>query len=362
MDDLAELAPETGAAEADWLRVTASPGLTGWMAEQRVSLACTTYQSGKLMLLGRKADGGLAVFERNFARAMGLWGDGQSLLMSTQFQLWRLENVLRPQQVYDGHDRLFVPRLGITTGDLDVHDVAIEAGGRPVFAATGFNCVGTTHDRYSFAPIWRPPFISALAAEDRCHLNGIALEGGRLRYATAVAASDEANRWRDHRRDGGLVLEIPSGEPVATGLSMPHSPRIREGELWLLNSGTGQLGKVDRSAGRFEPAAFCPGYLRGLAFVGEHHAVVGLSKPRRDGTFGGLALDKVLARRGEEAVCGLAVVDLRSGEAVHSVRFEGMVSELYDVAILPGATRPMALGFKGDGIRRIVAAAEPADL
>ena len=106
--------------------------------------------------------------------------------------------------------------------------------------------------------------------------------------------------------------------------------------------------------GRFEPLAFCPGYLRGLAFVGDY-AVVGLSRPRHDKTFGGLPLEDELAKRGADARCGLLVIDLRTGDAPHWLRVEGLVRELYDVAVLPGVTRPMALGFKTDEIKRVIA-------
>jgi uncharacterized protein DUF4915 len=79
--------------------------------------------------------------------------------------------------------------------------------------------------------------------------------------------------------------------------SMPHSPRLYDGKLWLLNSGAGEFGTVDPASGTFTPVCFCPGYARGLAFVGRH-AVIGLSRPRRGGTFSGLALDERLAENG----------------------------------------------------------------
>jgi uncharacterized protein (TIGR03032 family) len=344
----------TDASSEPWVEVTGSPRLTAWLAEQQVSLAFTTYQTGKLFLLGRHPEGRLAVFERTFNRAMGLWADGQTLWLSTLYQLWRFENLLRPGQGYQGHDRLYVPQVGYTTADLDVHDVAVDGGGRVVFVATGFGCLATLAERASFTPLWRPPFVSKLVAEDRCHLNGLALAEGRPRYVTAVSVSDVVDGWRDRRRDGGVVVEVPGGRLVASGLSMPHSPRWYAGRLWLHNSGTGQFGSIDPAAGRFEPLTFCPGYLRGLAFV-NGYAVVGLSRPRDDRTFGGLALGEELAARGAEARCGLLIIDLRSGDVAHWLRVEGMVRELYDVAVLPGVCRPMALGFKSDEIQRIVA-------
>jgi uncharacterized protein (TIGR03032 family) len=353
--------PDGAAPDARWLEVTGSAHLADWLAEQKVSLAFTTYQTGKLFLLGHRPDGTLAVFERTFSRAMGLWGDGQSLWLGTQYQLWRLENALRPCEIHQGHDRLYVPRVGYTTGDLDVHDIAVDGSGRVVFVATLFGCLATFGTRYSFTPLWRPPFLSKLAAEDRCHLNGLALEDGRPRYVTAVSASDVADGWRDRRRDGGCLLEVPGGRVVVAGLSMPHSPRVHGGRVWLLNSGAGTLGSVDPARGAFEPLTFCPGYLRGLAFSGDY-AVVGLSQPRHDKTFGGLPLEAELARRGAEARCGLQVIDLRSGDVAHWLRVEGMVRELYDVVVLPGVSRPMALGFKTDEIRRTIAVGDEGTL
>jgi uncharacterized protein (TIGR03032 family) len=348
-------------AEEPWVEVTASSGLTSWLAQQRVSLAVSTYQTGKLFLVGRRPDGQLTVFERTFSRCMGLWADGQTLWLSSKYQLWRFENALRPGELHDGHDRLYVPRAGYTTGDLDVHDVAVEAGGRVVFVATAFGCLATLSERYSFTPLWRPPFLSRLAGEDRCHLNGLALEGGRARYVTAVSRSDVADGWRDRRRDGGCVLEVPDGRTVLAGLSMPHSPRVHRGRLWLLNSGTGFLGSVEPGGGDFRPLTFCPGYLRGLAFAGDY-AVVGLSRPRRDTAFTGLELEDQLAARGAEPRCGLLVIDLRTGDVAHWLRFDGMVTELYDVAVLPGVARPMALGHKTDEIERLIAVGDPGAL
>jgi uncharacterized protein (TIGR03032 family) len=362
LDAFMSLPLESPASSLDndsWVEVSGSPRLAAWLTEQQVSLAFTTYQTGKLFLLGVHPEGRLAVFERTFNRAMGLWADGQTLWLGTLYQLWRFENLLRTGEQYQGHDRLYVPKVGHTTGDLDIHDIAVDGSGRVVFVATGFGCLATLAERHSFAPLWRPPFLSKLAAEDRCHLNGLALADGQPRYATAVSMSDVVDGWRDKRRNGGVLLDVPEGRVLASGLSMPHSPRLYRNRLWLHDSGTGRFGSIDPRGGPFEPLTFCPGYLRGLAFAGDY-AVVGLSQPRHDKTFGGLALDEELAKRSAEARCGLLVIDLRSGDVAHWLRVEGMVRELYDVAVLPQVSRPMALGFKTDEIQRVVAIGEDA--
>jgi len=281
--------------------------------------------------------------------------------MSSLYQLWRFENVLEPGQFAKGYDRLYAPKVGYVTGDLDIHDVAIDATGRPVFVNTLFGCLATVSDRHSFIPLWKPPFLSRLAAEDRCHLNGLAMDNGQPKYVTSVCQSDVADGWRDRRRDGGCVIDVTTNETIVTGLSMPHSPRLYRDQLWLLNSGTGFFGKVNRQSGEFEPLVFCPGYLRGMSFVGDY-AVIGSSLQRENRTFQGLTLDDNLQSRSAEPRCGLYVIDLRSGDIAHWVRIEGVVRELYDVVVLPGVTRPMALGFKSDEICRTVSIGPAEDL
>jgi hypothetical protein len=357
--------------------INASRQFTSWLASQNLSLVFTTYQAGKVFFIGLRQNGELSVFERTFERCMGLYAHNSSLYMSSLYQLWRLENALEPGQIADGYDAVYVPQVGYITGDLDIHDVVLVEPAQPpklrgdqqvepqvpslnngrlggvVFVNTLFSCLATISETKSFVPFWKPPFISKLAAEDRCHLNGLAMRDGQPRYVTAVSQSDVADGWRDKRKDGGCVMDISTNQAIATGLSMPHSPRWYKDKLWLLNSGRGEFGYLDLERGVFEAVAFCPGYLRGLSFCGDF-AVVGISKPRHNKTFSGLALDEQLQAKQAQARCGLLVIDLRSGDIVHSLRIEGVVEELYDVQVLPGVRQPMAIGLKTDEIRRVI--------
>ena len=335
------------------LEINTSRQMLSWLSEQKLSIALTTYQIGKLYFIGLKPDNGLSVFERSFNRCMGLCSTPNGLYMSSLYQVWRFENVFETGQQQDGFDRLYVPQVGYTTGDLDIHDMAVDSDGRLVFVNTLFGCLATLSETHSFKPLWKPPFISKLAAEDRCHLNGLAMKDGQPAYVTAVGQTDVADGWREHRSDGGIVMDVNSDEIVCAGLSMPHSPRWHDGRLWLLNSGTGEFGYVDLNTGRFESLCFCPGYMRGLSFHG-NFALVGLSKPRHNKTFSGLALDANLKSRNVEARCGVQVIDLRTGDVVHWLRMDGVVEELYDVIVLPQVRCPMALGFKTDEIRRVL--------
>lgn len=337
--------------------LTTSRGFAGWLAGTGGSLAFTTYQGGKVFFLGIKPDGKLAVFERSFPRCMGLavTPDARTILMATQVQLYRFDNILPPGETQGAFDAVYGPHQTWITGDIDIHDIGFGPDG-PVFANTLFNCLATTAEGHSFRPLWRPPFISALVPEDRCHLNGLAMDQGRPAYVTCVSRSDVSDGWRDRRADGGVLVDVATSQVVASGLSMPHSPRLHLGRLWLLNSGTGEFGWIDPAEGRFIPVAFCPGYARGLAFVGGH-AVVGLSRARQNRTFSGLPLETALSRHDAEARTGLLVIDLETGAITDWVRIEGVIDELFDVAVLPGVRNPSAIGLKGTEIQRVLSVA-----
>jgi uncharacterized protein (TIGR03032 family) len=252
---------------------------------------------------------------------------------------------------------MYLPQVGYITGDLDIHDIVVDGNGQIVFANTLFSCLATVSESYSFVPRWQPPFISKLAAEDRCHLNGLALKDGQPKYVSIIGRSDVAEGWRQKRSSGGCIMDIESNEVVVDGLSMPHSPRWYGEKLWMLNSGTGGFGYADLDTGKFQEVAFCPGYQRGLAFH-NGFAIVGVSESRHTKSLGGLALDDKLAAKDAVARCGLLVIDLKTGDIVHSLNIEGVVNELYDVAVLPQVRRPMAIGFRSDEIRRVITVGE----
>ena len=331
-----------------------SPGLSAFLGAQQIGLAISSYQSGKFYLLGQNVNGGLLVDERYFRKAMGICvPDKNTILLATLFQIMRFRNVLEPgQRVNKVYDACYVPREIFVTGELDAHDIGLLKDGRPVFVNTLYNCLATPSPRHSFTPIWKPPFISKIIKEDRCHLNGLAMEDGVPRYVTAVSKSDTIDGWRDRRFDGGILIDVETGETVIGGLSMPHSPRIYGGKLWVLNSGTGEIGWIERGTSaeesKFHALVFCPGYVRGLAFHGKY-AFVGLSKPRYE-RFEGLALDKKLAEADSEPWCGLQVIYLNTGACVHWFRIDGPVAELYDVGVVPDVVRPMSLSFASNDI------------
>ncbi|MGD1699256.1 TIGR03032 family protein [Dapis sp. BLCC M229] len=334
------------------LEISSSRNFLEWLNLQQISLAFTTYQTNRLFLMGIKPDGKLSTFERLFTRAMGLAATTDRLYVATRYQIWQFDNNLRQGEIYKHYDKVYVPRVGNTTGDLDIHDLAVDRDGNLVFVNTLYNCLATLSDTHSFKSIWQPKFISKLAAEDRCHLNGLAMRDGKVGYVSVVSQSDMTDGWRDNRRDGGCLIDVSSDEVVCNGLSMPHSPRYYQGKLWVLNSGRGEFGYVDPASGKFEAITFCPGYPRGLTFY-DNYAVLGISKPR-DKTFTGLDLDGLLTEKKINPRCGLLVINLQTGDIVHWVWFDGIITELYDIQVLPNVRCGMSLGFKTDEIAQMI--------
>ena len=327
-----------------------SDHLYQWLNDEKISLAFTTYQTNRLFLVGCKPNGRLAVNERLFDKPMGLYACKESLYMVTRYQIWELENRLAKNELHQGYDRLYVPSRSYTTGDLNVHDLVVTEKKNILFINTDFSCLATLQTGFSFAPLWKPPFITRLVAEDRCHLNGLAMQNGEPMYVTACSVTDNAAGWRNYRDNGGVVIHVPSNEIIATGLSMPHSPRWYRGKLWLLNSGTGEFGYLEGN--KFESVTFCPGFVRGLAFW-RNYALIGLSR-LRSRAFSGLPIEVRLAKDNTSPQCALFVVELYTGNVSHVLHIGGVVEELYDVVVLPDVCMPKTLGFQDQDIDRLI--------
>lgn len=232
------------------------------------------------------------------------------------------------------HDACFLPRSAYATGDIQIHEMAW-VGNELWFVNTAFSCLCTRSDGYSFRPRWRPPFVSHLVPEDRCHLNGLGLVEGQVRYASALGETNTAGGWRANKRDGGILIDVSSNQIIARGLSMPHSPRWYDGRLWLLESGAGRIGTIDPASGRYQPLAELPGYTRGLSFHGPL-AFVGLSQVRESAVFSGIPL----VERVQDRSCGVWVVNIHTGETVAFVKFEDALQEIFAVEVLPTMQYP----------------------
>jgi uncharacterized protein (TIGR03032 family) len=303
-----------------------------------VSLVVSTYQAGKLVFI--RNDGGVInTHFRAFNKPMGMAARNHRLALGTAQEIWEFRNIPAVATRLDPpgkHDACYLPRAAHVTGDIQIHEMAYVED-QLWFVNTRFSCLATHDLDHSFTPRWRPPFVTQLAPEDRCHLNGLGLQEGRPRWVTALGDTDQPGSWRDKKKKGGILMDIDSNQIVVRGLSMPHSPRWHQGRLWLLESGTGSLGHVDLQTGHFEPVIHLDGFTRGLEMIG-NLAFVGLSQVRETAIFSGIQITERLEE--SERTCGVWVIDLTRGETVAFLKFEDAVQEIFAVVALPGMRYP----------------------
>ena len=300
------------------------------------SLLVSTYQTGKL-ICARHDAGQLNTHFRDFPRPMGLAVAPGRIAIGTRAEVLDYRNfpAVAPKVEPQGkHDACFLPRNKHFTGDIRIHEIEF-AQGELWMVATNFSCLATLDAEHSFVPRWKPPFISQLVSEDRCHLNGLCVIDDEPRYVTALGETDVAGGWRETKASGGVLIDIESGETVLRGLSMPHSPRWHDGRMWVLESGKGTISVADLETGSVETVAELPGFTRGLFFAGGL-AFIGLSQVRETATFGGLPLMDRL----DERLCGVWAVNPQTGQIAGFLRFEELVQEVFDVKLLPGIRFP----------------------
>jgi uncharacterized protein (TIGR03032 family) len=332
----APLSARNGASGPGPLRAAHTANFPELLRLLGASLLVTTYQAGKLVMVRDEGDH-LNTHYRSFSSPMGLAlaDGGTRLAIGTSFQVWEFRDVpevARRLEPAGRHDACFLPRVSHVTGNVLIHEMAYGADGQLWFVNTRFSCLATLGPEASFTPRWRPPFVTELEPSDRCHLNGLGMVDGRPKYVTALGETNEAAGWRPNKARGGILMDVDSGDVLCRGLSMPHSPRWHNGQLWLCESGSGTLGIVDRNSGRYEAVAAVPGFTRGMDFVGGL-AFVGLSQVRESAVFSGIPITERLAP--EERTCGVCVVDLYRGEVIALLTFTSGVQEVFAVAALP---------------------------
>jgi uncharacterized protein (TIGR03032 family) len=333
--ELKEDAPPTREVPHEYTR-----SLPPLLSQLGVRLLVSTYQAGKVAAVGVAA-GELTLSYHNFERAMGLAVKPDAVAVAARAQVWLMQDAhdLAARVEPTGrHDACFLTRSSHFTGEIQIHELAW-AGNELWLVNTAFGCLCTLDGRHSFVLRWRPPFLTELLADDRCHLNGLAVADDVPKYVTALAETDTPQGWRANKVHSGCLIDVASGHTVARGFAMPHSPRVHRGRVWMLHSGVGQLVLVDPASSRAETVTELPGYTRGLALY-DRFAFVGLSKIRETSTFGGMPI----AERRPELKCGIGVVDLATGRLVAHLEFVSGVEEIFDVQVVPGARCPALSG------------------
>ncbi len=338
MNDIAKdnVGPSDGTPAVEPLGSVHTKSFSIVLRQLGVSIAVSTYQAGRLVFL-REDGQSLNTHFRTFRRPMGLAADANKLWVGTATEVWEFHSspdIARSVEPIGKHDACYLPRRVHFTGDIQIHEMAI-ADSALWLVNTRFSCLCTLDSNHSFVPHWQPPFITDLAPEDRCHLNGLAIKNQKPSFVTALGATNAARGWRENKRNGGILMNVPDGEIVAQGLSMPHSPRWHEGNLWLLESGTGSLGIVDLARGKYNPLVQMPGFTRGLDFYGRY-AFVGLSQVRDAAVFSGLPITD----SNSERASGVWVIDIDSLQTIAYLQFDGSVREIFAVQVLPNVKYP----------------------
>jgi uncharacterized protein (TIGR03032 family) len=330
------LNPKKESSPPDPMRSVHTSNFPEILKQLEISLVVSTYQAGKCIIL--RADGdSINTHFKIFEKPMGMASDREKLAIGTAFQLWELRNVPAVAQKLEPpgkHDACYLPRKVRITGDIDIHEMAYVKD-ELWFVNTRFSCLCTLDDKHSFVPRWKPHFISAYDLSDRCHLNGLGMRGDRPQYVTALGATNTSAGWRENKAKGGILMDIEANEIIASGLSMPHSPRWYAGKLWVLESGNGSLATVDLATGALTTVAELPGFTRGIDFWG-NLAFIGLSQVRETAVFSGIPITERLRER----ICGVWVVNIETGDIIAFLRFEEAVQEIFAVQVLPGIQFP----------------------
>ena len=338
-----------------------------------ISLVVTSYQTARLFFI--RSDG--ERIETNFKeypRPMGIYADEHRLTLGTfsevlefkrsndiltqiksgkldnekKFTKKTLEKDKEQREAFKKHrkeeldeiknaDALYLPRASITTGMINIHDIAWGNEGLWVVNST-FSCLSTLSPDCSFVAKWKPPFISELVAEDRCHLNGMAMKDGKPKYVTTFNQFDECDSWTKKSKHNGTLIDVDTNEILLEGLIMPHSPRYHKGFVYVCESGTGQVWKYNPKTKKKEELVKLQGFTRGMSFYGDL-MFVGLSKSRASDIKNPIPLTKEY----NETFSGIWIINLTNGSEIAHIKFEGDVDQIYDVAVIPNATQPTLL-------------------
>jgi uncharacterized protein (TIGR03032 family) len=307
------------------------------------TLAISTYQAGKLILLSAPDEQKLIQLPRSFQKPMGIAEDPERdhLAIACKDSVITFASSTELAQHYpkapDKYDAMYFPRMTYHTGALDIHDLNYGKDGKLYGVNTLFSCLVELDENYNFTPYWQPTFIDRLTSEDRCHLNGMAMEDGKPKYATSFSQTNTAKGWRPNVTTTGTIFDVESSEVLATGLAMPHSPKIYNSKLYVLLSATGELVEIDRQNGQKTVVTKVGGFVRGMALAGDY-LFIGLSKLRKNSsTFAKLDF----AEKANES--GIVIVNLPTGATVGKINYLSSVDEIYDVHFLKGKRRPNIL-------------------
>lgn len=331
------------------------------------SLLLSSYSANSLVVLSSSDGVEIQVTSVFVPRLLGIALNAKQdeLTLAAYGQLLQYRRVENPSahkalnEVAKNSDTIFVPSSSVVTGFLNTHDMVYTADNL-LFVNSSFSCIAAVRAGKSFAPIWQPPFISELKPEDRCHLNGMALENGQPAFISSFTTSDKPNSWRSKNSFTGIIMRVMDNQIVADGLSLPHTPRLHQGKLYFCESGAGKLWCIDNpyADNREEMRLTCvgeyPGFTRGLKCLGDL-ALLGLSRlrPAKDGSERNT--DMPLLNKLDDIASGVLAIDLRSGEVVAQLQFSDDVAQIYDLELLADSVNPHIFAWDAEEVSQVFA-------
>ncbi len=331
-------------------QINYSKSLNDLLSQEKISVALSTYQAGKIILISSR-DGILHQLPISFKKPMGIAIQGSKLAVACidEIQLFSKEeqNKVCKKNDLNEFDNIYLHRATYHTGILDLHD--LEFGEGMIWGVnTLFSCLAVYDINFSFRPKWKPPFISSLVPEDKCHLNGMALQNQLPKYVTALSKDDTKQGWRKDKLRTGVLMEVPSGEIILEGLSMPHSPRLHNDQLYVLESGNGNLLKVSPNEKKSEVIFNFNCFIRGLSFF-KNYALIGKSKIRENSKdFDDLDV------KANSTHAGLIFFDMNKREVIGEINYENDIEEIFDVQILENTENPVIISSQLEKINDVI--------
>lgn len=322
-----------------------TPNLPELLQELNCTLAITTFQAGKVIFISPRNGEELIQLPRTFHKAMGIAVKEDRMAIATKSEIILLRNSPKLGHSYpkkpNTYDSFWYPQATFYTGAVDIHD--LHFGKNEIWAInTSFSCLCTIDSYNSFTPYWKPSFISHLVSEDRCHLNGLAMEEEQPKYVSALGTGNSFQSWRENIVKGGVLIEVSSNEIVASELPMPHSPRMYNGKLYVLLSAAEQLVCVDPQTGKYDTVAHIPGFVRGMDKIGEYLFIATSKLRKNSSTF------KHLKIADKAAAVTITVIHLPTGARTGMLTYTATVDEIYDVKILEHTQRPNIINTYSD--------------
>ncbi len=315
-----------------------------------ITVVFSTYQAGKLIFVSSPTGEAIYKYAKNFKRPMGIDILGNRLAVASRnyVEIYsksdKLGRAFPPKPNF--YDSLFTPQAKYFTGISDMHEITFDAG--ELWAVnTSFSCITKMSDKDHFIPVWQPDFITELAPEDRCHLNGLIMKDGIPEYVTFFDRSNEDNGWRKTPINTGVLYDCQKQEVVVDGLSMPHSPTKHGDDIFFLQSATGQVMKYNTKTKETTQIIQLNSFLRGLAIY-DDFLFIGASKMRKSSkTFKNLPIT-------ENSFAGIEIVNYKTGKRIAGLSYTDNISEIFEVKVIPEMTKPIMLTENDEGYDKCI--------